>query len=131
MINNTRQPMKLTNEQITFLNKHGWNAVYTNGILEISNAETGCRFASAFSNDDATLFAIEKIKEISEETNTNQINPNLTEEQILEGYGYSIICESPFELHDPKNELITGECALWLKQTLIQRYKESLALLNL
>lgn len=120
--------MKLTEQQIAFLNQHGWNTSYVNDTLEISNKETGCKFNSPLSNELAEMFALDKIEEIMESVDEYEVKTSLTDDQILDGYGYTIVCESPFEITDPQGSMITGECALWLKTTLIQKFKDSLKL---
>jgi hypothetical protein len=118
--------MALSNQQIKFLQKHGWKIhvdIDTSEIVYLENTETGCRFMASKSDNFIEEFALEKIEEILESISEPEID--FSEEEVLKAAGYEVVCESPYELKDNKGNEITGECAIWLKDKIIGNYKKS------
>ena len=105
------------NEQL--LNKHGWFFEIEEN-LSAENFETGCSI-----NGELTIsFLIEKIEEIKEEESDPVKYPDT--ETLLENYGYTAHCLSPFEVINNKtDDLFVGECANWLLSTLKERWRNT------
>lgn len=99
-----------------YLQQHGWLVKDTPYGYMIKNENTGCKISGQFVNQ----FVQELIKELIEEDNA-QSNPLPSTEQILQMNGYTMICESPLEIQSPEQNMITGQCALWLVQTLKEK----------
>lgn len=68
-----------------------------------------------------SLFITDKYAELNESDN---LAPTLDKEEVLSYYGYNIVCESPFEIKDPKGKLITCEFANFFYQELKNKYIE-------
>lgn len=117
--------MALSNQQIKFLDINGWKVEQFDDIVSIVNKETGCNISSTIHDNLAEQFALEKIDELLESVNAPE-EPEISEEEILNQAGFRTLCESPLEIEDPNGFLITGECANWTKQTLVQKYRQSL-----
>lgn len=98
--------------------ENGWNIVINNNIIiKASNSITGCSIEGNF----VSGFVRDKLEELKEE---NHIKTSISFEEVLEKEGLSIICESPFEIEDKEGNIISGECALWLKEELIQKFSK-------
>ncbi len=48
----------------------------------------------------------------------------LTDEQILEKYGWTIVCEIPFEIRNGDGSFASGQAAYVMKDAIIEEYKE-------
>ncbi len=96
------------------LENAGWNI--TNFPNEVSNTETGCKITGQL----VDVFIQEIIQELLEE-HKEKTKPKLTDEEVLSSFGYTIICESPFEIEDSNQNITTGQCASWVVQELRQQ----------
>lgn len=103
-----------------YLEKHGWLVKDSPYGYMIKNANTGCKISGVFVNQ----FVEELIAELLEDDNA-QSNPLPTDEQILEMNGYTVLCESPLEIQSSHQNMITGQCAKWVLQTLKENMKTS------
>lgn len=116
MNDNNIQTLK-ENEQL--LNKHGW-FFEIEDKFSAENFETGCSI-----NGELTVpFLIDKLEEIMEEEAEPIQYPST--ETLLETYGYTAYCLSPFEIINNKTDaLFTGECANWLISTLQEKWRKT------
>jgi hypothetical protein len=103
----------------SLLEKEGWNCESLPSL--ISNEKTGCKISGNF----VQTFLIQKIEELKEDMNSEStIYP--TDEVLLKNEGMYVICESPFEIVDNNENMITGECAHWLIAKLKESYLKSM-----
>lgn len=89
------------------LNDNGWDV--SNFPESVRNTDTGCVIRGSL----VDVFIQDKINELLEEV-AEENKQKLSDEEILKQAGYTIICESPFEIEDQNGALTTGECAGWV-----------------
>lgn len=119
--------MKLSDNELKFLNNNGWKTFYYKDHLKMISEETGCTILGSFASELTEKFARETIEEIKEELlSAEEKTLPLSEKQILNLGGFSLTCESPYELEDENGDVITGQCAKWLSQELVSSYKKTL-----
>jgi hypothetical protein len=104
-----------TDEKI--LKDAGWE-LQDNSIV---NLTTGCNISGAFLDS----FIKDKLEELKEELDDEEDTRELlTDDQIFALEDIDVICSSPYELEDKQGNMITGECALWLKQDILIRHNK-------
>jgi hypothetical protein len=105
----------LTEKNIALL--HEWEL--SNLPHSMHQKNNGCEIVGEM----VTPFLKDLIEELEEEYNSNyNFKPELSTEELLEKNGYTILTQSPYEL-EKNNEVITGQCALWLISHLRQEYR--------
>lgn len=111
---------KMSVKEFNLLDKNNWHLSLSDDRPSIVNSETGCYL----SGDSALFFAKEKVQELLECEPEPQLK--LSKEEIFSLMGYTIVCESPFEIEYDGLIVATGECAKWLEQEIITNYKKIL-----
>lgn len=99
-----------TEQELTILKQHHWNINIINEHVDSASHELEGSFIQG---DFVEEFLKNKLEEIIEDAF------DFDTSDIFEKNGFITICESPLEVKDPDGNLITGECAFWLKQHLI------------
>jgi hypothetical protein len=108
--------IKLNSLDEKILNDNGWE--FQDDSLV--NVKTGCNISGDFVDG----FVKDKLEELKEELDEEDTRELLNDEQIFALEGIEIICSSPFELEDKQGNMITGECALWLKQDILIKHNK-------
>lgn len=106
--------MKLNKKEEDLLLKNGWIVNYN--PFSVVNQNTGCSFGHSFY---CKIFLKEKLEELKE---IEKPIEKISNEDILSHFGFYFLCESPIEISNSNNDLITGECALWLLSELRDEY---------
>lgn len=97
-------------QELNVLKQNHWNINIINDCIDSASHELEGSFIQG---DFVEQFLKDKLEEILEESF------NFETSDIFEKNGFITICQSPLEVRDPNGNLITGECAFWLKQHLI------------
>lgn len=109
--------LKLSDKNL--LEKEGWSCGNLPNL--IFNKKTGCKISGKF----IQVFLNQKIQELKEDV-ALESTTYPTDEVLLKNEGMYIICESPFEIADDDENMITGECAHWLIEELRESYLKNI-----
>ncbi len=107
-------------KELELLEKHGYRLT-DKGFVSDDGSFVEHNFSSQGYLTFISLFIVDKYAELTESLN---LQPVLDKEEVLSYYGYTLICESPFEIQDPHGKLITCEFANFFYQELKNKYIE-------
>lgn len=107
-------------KELELLEKHGYRLT-DKGFSSDDGSFVEHNFSSQGYLTFISLFIVDKYAELIESLN---LQPALDKEEVLSYYGYKLICESPFEIQDPKGKMITCEFANFFYQELKNKYIE-------
>lgn len=107
-------------KELELLEQHGYHLT-DKGFASDDGSFVEHNFSSQGYLTFISLFIVDKYAELTESLNLQSV---LDKEEVLAYYGYTLICESPFEIQDPHGKLISCEFANFFYQELKNKYIE-------